>query len=190
MLLENRIICPEGRETLIATNLGKVFKSKEPAVRDVSFTLDNNANKILGVVGPTGAGKSTLFKLLTMMEKRSQGSVELLGKRDFSWSGQQVGMLAQEDILWPELTVSENIEFIGRLKGLSRETIRSHQDTLQEVLSLQQFAKTYAADLSGGNKRKLACAMALIGKPQVVILDEPATGLDPVSRKNLYRYLK
>jgi ATP-binding cassette subfamily A (ABC1) protein 3 len=97
-----------------------------------------------------------------------------------------MGMVPQFNTIWDTLNVDETLVFIGQIKGLPHEEIEFQKNLIKETLDLNSFSKTRAMNLSGGNKRKLCCAMSLIGCPSVEFLDEPTTGVDPVSRRSLF----
>ena len=92
--------------------------------------------------------------------------------------------------MWPELTVDENLRYIGRLKGLNDKQIAKQQEIVKNLLSLDKHSSKKAYKLSGGNKRKLCSALALMKTPDLIFMDEVSNGVDPISRKNLYSYLK
>ena len=92
--------------------------------------------------------------------------------------------------MWPELTVDQNLYFMGRMKGLEDEELMLRMDDLKKMLYLDGHSRKLSKNLSGGNKRKLCSAMALLSTPRLIFMDEPSNGVDPVSRKNLYTYLK
>ena len=150
----------------------------------------------MGILGPSGAGKSSIFKMVTMAMSRSSGKLELLG-RDFdnpsspqALTNGDIGIVYQEDVMWHELTVDDNLRTIGKLKGLDEDEIDARMITLKKMLFLDVHSSKLAKNLSGGNKRKLCCAMALLKTPRLIFMDEASNGVDPISRKNLYSYLK
>lgn len=187
-----------------ASNISKKYESQggknqsemvvEEKVTDVSFTIFEN--EIMGILGPSGAGKSSIFKMVTMAMSRSAGQIELIGKNfshplsyDELTKG-EIGIVYQDDVMWPELSVDENLTYIGRLKGMDAEDLDHRMTEMKKLLNLQVHSHKAAKNLSGGNKRKLCCAMALLSTPRIVFMDEASNGVDPVSRKNLYTHLK
>ena len=100
-----------------------------------------------------------------------------------------IGFVYQEDVLWMERTVDENLRIVGRLKGLFGVVLDQRIKFIKKLLLLDAFSKKLAANLSGGNKRKLCCALALLVPPKLLFLDEITNGVDPIARKNLYSYL-
>jgi ABC-2 type transport system ATP-binding protein len=93
-------------------------------------------------------------------------------------------------VIWSELSVDENLKTIGKLKGLGEDEIETRLDQLKRTLNMQRYSSKAAKKLSGGNKRKLCSAMALMRPPRIILMDEASNGVDPISRKNLYSYLK
>ena len=138
-----------------------------------------------GFLGPNGAGKSSTMRMIGCTSPISEGSLRVLGL-DVATDGPairgRIGVVAQEDNLDTELTVRENMLVYGRYFGLPRATIRERTDRLLEFVQLSDRASSLVDPLSGGMKRRLAIARALISEPEVVILDEPTTGLDPQAR--------
>jgi len=138
-----------------------------------------------GFLGPNGAGKTSTMRMIGCTSPISEGSLRVLGL-DVATDGPairgRIGVVAQEDNLDTELTVRENMLVYGRYFGLPRATIRERTDRLLEFVQLSDRASSLVDPLSGGMKRRLAIARALISEPEVVILDEPTTGLDPQAR--------
>ena len=111
-------------------------------------------------------------------------------KLDENKFGKYIGQCNQENIIWDFLTVDESLNLMARIKGLSYEQREHNKRVIMDTLELTYFKNTVATNLSGGNKRKLCCAMSLIMCPRVEFLDEPTTGVDPVSRRALVRMMK
>ena len=142
---------------------------------------------MFALVGPDGAGKTTTIRLLCGILTPAAGSVEIFGHdaaREPSWIKDRIGYLSQRFSLYGDLTVDENIEFFARIHG-----VRSFQERRDELLSftrLLPFRGRLADRLSGGMKQKLALACTLVHRPRVILLDEPTTGVDPVSRREFW----
>lgn len=102
----------------------------------------------------------------------------------------QMGMCPQFNTIWDVLSVDQSLNFIGEIKGLSVSELNAQKEFIKNTLDLGPYANTWSKNLSGGNKRKLVCAMSLIACPTVEFLDEPTTGVDPVSRRSLFKMLK
>eukprot|EP00045_Choanoeca_perplexa_P017018 m.238268 g.238268 ORF g.238268 m.238268 type:complete len:1600 (-) comp17427_c0_seq3:183-4982(-) len=164
-----------------------------------NVTLTAVKGQIFGLLGHNGAGKTTLFSILSGSLKPSEGRVLLHGQdlADLSVRNnlrQHLGVCPQHDILFPELTVSEHLELFRAIKGRgcgtrTDDTFASEQELIQRV-DLEGKEDSLSAELSGGQKRKLCVALALMGNPKVVTLDEPSSGLDPNSRRKLWALLQ
>lgn len=157
------------------------------ALHDIS--LDIEQGTIFGLLGPNGAGKSTLIKILSCQTRPSSGLVYISGldvvsdKKDVL---SIIGMVPQENSFYDELTVAENIMYFGSLYGVAVIDIKKRSHRVLELLHLTEKKDSRASTLSGGMKTRLNIACALIHKPEVLILDEPSVGLDPMSRKALW----
>ena len=148
--------------------------------------------EIVGIVGPDGAGKTTTLRMLAGVIAPSDGTAEVLGLdvvRDAAALREHIGYVAQRFALYGDLTVAENIRFFANVYGLRRGSWTAWADEILRFSGLADFQRRLADDLSGGMKQKLALSCALIHHPQVLILDEPTAGVDPVSRRDLWRIL-
>jgi ABC-2 type transport system ATP-binding protein len=172
-----------------ATGLRKAF-GHTPAVEEVSLSIPKG--EIFGLVGPDGAGKTTVFRLLLGLLQPDAGEARLGGfdpTRQPQEARSLVGYVAQQFTLYGDLSVSENLEFVSDVRGLSRREYRERSRFLLDLTALAPFTRRAARDLSGGMKRKLALACALLHRPEILLLDEPTTGVDPVSRREFWRML-
>ena len=171
--------------TVTLTHVCKNFGSNK-AIKDLSFQLQKG--KIMGVVGPDGAGKTTLCRLLLGLLVPTSGQISVLGLDTRTQSDelhQLVGYMPQKFGLYEDLTVQENLNLYADLKNLSHP-----EETFKKLLALtglSPFTNRLAGRLSGGMKQKLGLACALLGTPQVLVLDEPGVGVDPISRRELMR---
>ena len=142
-----------------------------------------------GLLGPNGAGKSTTMRIIAATSQRTAGSITILG-RDPEQHGPQIrahlGVVPQQDNLDGELTVTENLFIYGRYFGLSKKFIRNKIEELLEFAQLQEKRDAKVEALSGGMKRRLTIARALVSEPDILMLDEPTTGLDPQARHILW----
>lgn len=157
------------------------------AVDGIDFDVAKGES--FGILGPNGAGKSTTMRIIAATSQRTSGSISILG-RDPEEHGPQVrahlGVVPQQDNLDTELTVSENLYIYGRYFGLSKGFIKNKVDELLEFAQLQEKRDVKVDALSGGMKRRLTIARALVSEPDVLMLDEPTTGLDPQARHILW----
>lgn len=155
------------------------------AVKALNLRIE--ADEMFALVGPDGAGKTTTIRLMCGILKPRAGEVLIFGRtleKNLPWVKEQVGYLSQRFSLYGDLTVDENIEFFARIHG-----VRDFQDRRQELLSftrLLPFRGRQAERLSGGMKQKLALACTLVHRPRIIFLDEPTTGVDPVSRREFW----
>ena len=169
-------------------NLVKSFKSAD-ALKDIS--LDIQPNELFGFIGPDGAGKTTLFRILTSLILADSGLVHIDRwdvVKDYKEIRKITGYMPGRFSLYMDLTVQENLAFYAKLFGTN---INENYDLIKDVYEqIAPFKNRRAGDLSGGMKQKLALSCALIHKPRLLVLDEPTTGVDAVSRKEFWELLK
>lgn len=161
------------------------------AVNDLS--LEIYEGEILGLLGPNGAGKTTTINLIAGIVKPDRGQVFFKGSPIQDSNGnylKKIGICPQENVYWKKLTPEEQLIFLGQMYGMGPELIRERSQILIEALDLTEVARRLTGKLSGGMKRRLNIALALIHDPQILILDEPEAGLDPQSRINIRDYIK
>jgi ABC-2 type transport system ATP-binding protein len=160
------------------------------AVDNLSFTAQKG--EILGLVGPDGAGKTTTLRILTGVLPADGGTVLLAGQdvlREPEAVKSRISYMPQQFGLYEDLTVAENIRFYADIFQVSRAVRKQREQQLLEASGMTPFRGRLAGQLSGGMKRKLGIACALIHTPQLLVLDEPTTGVDPVSRRELWSIL-
>ena len=181
-------------EFAIATrDLVKEFKTNREvitAVDHVSFQIE--AGNTYGLIGPDGAGKSTTTRVILGLLSRTDGESRVLGfdsMRDMYQIRERVGYIAQQFSLPPNLTVMENMRFFADVHMVSPENQKQRIPELLSFAGLSDFTSRLAGKLSGGMKKKLALACSLVHEPQVVMLDEPTLGVDPVSRREFWSLL-
>lgn len=165
-------------------NLSKRYENDVLALDNVSFEIYEG--EIFSLLGPNGAGKTTLIKIITGQLSLTTGEVYVLGinHNDFlkSEARFRVSYVPQENVIWENLTVEENLEIMGAMYKLPKKMIKEKINHLLREFDLEEAKKRLASKLSGGMKRKLSIAMALINDPEILILDEPTAGLDPRTR--------
>ncbi len=168
----------------------KVTKSfsKKVVVKDVN--IDIKEGSIYGFIGPSGAGKTTLIKMMVGMDTPDEGSIYLLGEKMPNLNIlQQVGYMAQSDALYTALTGKENLMFFASLFKLDKMEKQKRIAYVAELVNLTEDLNKRVSAYSGGMKRRLSLAIALIQDPQVLILDEPTVGIDPELRLSIWNEL-
>jgi ABC-type multidrug transport system ATPase subunit len=169
-------------------NISKKYSNVQ-ALQDISFSVEKG--EIFGLIGPDGAGKTTLFRILTTLILADSGTATLNGWdviKDYQQIRNNVGYMPGRFSLYQNMTVEENLDFFATL---FHTTIAENYDLIKDIYSqIEPFKNRMAGKLSGGMKQKLALSCALIHRPLVLFLDEPTTGIDPVSRKELWAMLR
>jgi ABC-type multidrug transport system ATPase subunit len=169
-------------------NLGKSY-GKIEALKNISFQVEKA--ELFGLIGPDGAGKTSIMRILTSLLKPTTGSASVEGfdvVKDYKSIRKIVGYMPGRFSLYYDLTVEENLNFFATIFGT---TIQENYDLIKDIyMQIEPFKNRKAGKLSGGMKQKLALSCALIHKPEVLILDEPTTGVDAVSRKEFWEMLK
>lgn len=169
-------------------NISKSYK-KVKAIEDISFEVAEG--ELFGLIGPDGAGKTTLFRILTTLLLADEGQATVANYdvvKDYKSIRKSVGYMPGKFSLYQDLTIEENLTFFATIFGT---TIQENYDLIKDIyVQIEPFKHRRAGKLSGGMKQKLALCCALIHKPKVLFLDEPTTGVDPVSRKEFWEMLK
>ena len=179
-------------KSITVQNLTKTYgkaKNKVLAVDDVSFEV--NPGEIFGLIGPDGAGKTSIFRMLTtvLLPDSGSASIENLDMvKDYKEIRKILGYMPGRFSLYQDLTIEENLDFFA---SVFNTTIAENYDLIKDIyIQIEPFKDRRAGKLSGGMKQKLALCCALIHKPKVLFLDEPTTGVDPVSRKEFWEMLQ
>jgi ABC-2 type transport system ATP-binding protein len=172
------------------TDLRHRYDDRE-ALKGVSFAIASG--EIFGVLGPNGGGKSTLFRILSTMIRPTSGELELLGRNpseDLSAVRRELGVVFQSPSLDPMLTARENLRHQGHLYGLRGAGLHRRMMELLETVNLADRSEERVSRFSGGMRRRLEIAKALLHGPRLLILDEPSTGLDPGARRTMWEHLR
>jgi ABC-2 type transport system ATP-binding protein len=178
---------------ICANGLTKTFKTRQgtlTAVEDLSLQVAQG--ETYGLIGPDGAGKTTTVRVILGLLTRTAGESSILGfdsMKDTYEIRQRVGYIAQQNVLPGDMTVMENMKFFAGIQGMRKEDQARRIPELLEFAGLTDFTGRLAGKLSGGMKKKLALACCLIHEPEVVLLDEPTLGVDPVSRREFWNLL-
>lgn len=174
--------------TIQVRGISKKFGAIQ-ALEDISFELQKG--EIFGLIGPDGAGKTTLIRILATLLKPDKGQAFISGLdvvSEYKQLRSQIGYMPGRFSLYQDLTVEENLQFFAAVFGT---TIEINYDLIRDIyVQLEPFRKRRAGALSGGMKQKLALCCALIHRPELLLLDEPGTGVDPVSRKEFWQMLR
>ncbi len=176
-----------GIPVLEVGGLSKGYRDGTWANRDISFTVGEG--ELLGILGPNGAGKTTLVRQITTELLPTSGKVRVMGYDAVSEPTRVkgvVGTIPQEATLYGELSVWHHLRAFGRFHGLSRKDSRARADELVEALRLGNHRNKLPGELSGGLRRRVLVGIAVLARPPLLVLDEPTTGLDPQSRRELW----
>jgi ABC-2 type transport system ATP-binding protein len=175
---------------LIAKDLHKSFNEYK-AVNGASFSI--NKGEVFGLLGPNGAGKTTTIRILSTVLKPDHGDVTIGGYSIHDSAGKVrslIGVCPQELALYQDLSALDNMVFFGRMIGLNGREARAQAMANLELMGLEERARGKVVNFSGGMKRRVNLAIALMGGPELLFLDEPTVGIDPQSRNNIYETIE
>ncbi len=195
---EHQLEAGKGRPLppLVIDRLRKVFPPTKEGQKAVVATQDScfcvDSGEIFGLLGANGAGKTTLLSMLTRHLVPTCGDAQIAGNSvlsSFNLAATHLGVVTQTNSLWDKLSVEDHLYLFARIRGVDEKHVKGLVDATIDQLELRPHKHKLSMKLSGGMKRKLCVAIALIGDPEVVLLDEPSAGLDPVSRRNLWNVI-
>jgi len=176
-----------------AQNLTKQYSKQSrdnPALANIDLEIERG--QLYGIIGPDGAGKTTLIRILSTVIEPTAGSVQMSGM-DLKDQAEQIrsrlGYMPQAFSLYPDLTVIENLRFFSNINGVPPQEQNHRIEELLKFTGLSDFTNRRGRNLSGGMQKKLALACALVHEPEILLLDEPTTGVDPISRRQLWQLL-
>lgn len=167
-------------------------------IQDISVAIDGQTilshisasipvGTVIGLLGPSGSGKTTLIRTILGLQKATSGTLAILGSKPGSTKARTyIGYVAQSPSVYTDLTVQENIQYFATLLGIDK---RNAEQTLQDV-ELGEYSNHLVGNLSGGQRTRVSLAIALLGSPKILLLDEPTVGLDPVLRQKLWQKFK
>lgn len=179
-----------GEESIIRmNNVGKVFEGVA-AVQDLNLAVPRGV--IFGFIGPSGCGKTTTVRLLLGIESADEGEICVMGRSPDTFGPREqslIGYMPQQFVLYPELNVWENLNFAASIYGVGlRRAARLHE--LLDLVELSDHENKKVSDLSGGMQRRLALAASIVHQPQLIFLDEPTAGIDPILRRKFWDYFE
>ena len=172
---------------MIAARDVQKFYGDVHAIRGVSF--DAERGTVFGIVGPDGAGKTTLLRMIVGVLSPSSGTVRVAFDGGDGEARRRMGYVAGKFSLYEDLSILENLSLFSRLYGMSENRGKARADELLDLTGLSPFGDRLAGRLSGGMRQKLAIAAAVLHEPELIVLDEPGTGVDPVSRRDIWGVL-
>jgi ABC-2 type transport system ATP-binding protein len=176
-------------KVIVAKDLTRTFGSFTAVNR---ITFDVNQGEIFGFLGANGAGKTTAIKMLTGILSSSSGEAKVAGfdiRKQRNQLKAHIGYMSQKFSLYEDLTLKENIRFYGGIYGLSKKVIERKTDEMIEKLNLQEIKNTLIVEIPLGWKQKIAFSVAILHEPKIVFLDEPTSGVDPVTRRQFWNLI-
>jgi ABC-2 type transport system ATP-binding protein len=172
---------------IILKNVNRDF-GKKHILRDIDLKIPYG--HIYGLLGPSGCGKTTMVKIMAGIIEPTSGEAYVLGERMPKLSlMKKIGYMAQGDALYTSLTAAENLQFFGAMYGVSKAQIKKRSAEVMKLVNLSDHLNKPVQSYSGGMKRRLSLAIAILHNPPVLILDEPTVGIDPVLRKSIWQEL-
>lgn len=175
-------------QTVIRANDVSRLFGKNQVLRNIS--LDIKQGDVYGLLGPSGSGKTTLVRILAGIDQASEGEVFVLQERMPKLRVMNhIGYMAQADALYSELSARENLQFFGLIYGLKRKSLHERMEQVLQLVELTADKEKPVKYFSGGMKRRLSLAIALLHQPQILVLDEPTVGIDPLLRQTIWEEL-
>lgn len=187
----NQNISRASTSAIAVCNLVKTYRDGTQANREISLSI--RPGEICAILGPNGAGKTTFLRQLTTELRPTAGSITIMGVDAIAQPARAkklMGIMPQEAGLFDRLTVREHFEYFARFKHLSRQSAHSASAELMLRLGLAAESKKLVRSLSGGQRRRILIGLALLGQPPLLVLDEPTTGLDPATRRQVWQVIR
>lgn len=177
----------DNSKCIIVRHVNKYFGSKH-VLKDINWEIPYG--RIYGLLGPSGCGKTTMVKIIAGILEATSGETYVLGQKMPKLSlMNKIGYMAQSDALYGSLTAKENLHFFGSVYGMNKAEIKSRTEEVMELVNLAGDLHKPVQAFSGGMKRRLSLAIAIMHNPPVLVLDEPTVGIDPLLRKNVWKEL-
>lgn len=177
------------QDMIVARDVTVVFNDEFRALDDVTLTIP--AGKTVGFIGPSGAGKTTFIRAIVGRQKISSGTIEVLGRPAGSPELRpKLSYMTQGNSVYPDLTTRQNLQYFATMFGVKKQQIESEIERILEIVDMQPQANQLVANLSGGQKQRVSLAVSLIGNPELLVLDEPTVGLDPVLRDQIWQLFR
>mgnify|MGYP003583287316 FL=1 len=175
-------------------DVSKKYPNGNEAVKKINFSI--NEGEFIVFIGTSGSGKTTTLKMINRLEDATSGEIKIKGKNIFDYNIHKMrwdmGYVLQQVALFPHLTVEENIGIVPELKGWKKEKIKERTEELLEMIGLEseKYMERMPHELSGGEAQRIGIARALAGNPEVILMDEPFSALDPITRRSLQKDIK
>lgn len=175
-------------------DVSKKYPNGNEAVKEINFSI--NEGEFIVFIGTSGSGKTTALKMINRLEDATSGEIKIKGKNIFDYNIHKMrwnmGYVLQQVALFPHLTVEENISIVPELKGWKKGEIAKRTEELLEMIGLEKekYLKRMPDELSGGEAQRVGIARALAGDPEIVLMDEPFSALDPITRRSLQKDIK
>ena len=182
------------RKIIEFQNVSKKYPNGNEAIKDINFSI--NEGEFIVFIGTSGSGKTTALKMINRLEDATSGEIKIKGENIFEYNIYKMrwnmGYVLQQVALFPHLTVEENISIVPELKGWNKEEIKARTEELLEMIGLEseKYLKRMPSELSGGEAQRIGIARALAGNPEIILMDEPFSALDPITRKSLQKDIK